>query len=163
MGGVMTRRVRRFLSSVAISAAAMAIAAPAAIAQQFHGGGYLTNLANCEDVNLGSDLFELTARYEPGELAEDGKSRLTLILNGNYTMSLESIDGVFTDSFAPVRGAHTNPTFEWIRPNPRVRLVRQQPAEADQNTGRIRARLIVRNLFAVQRCLGTVELELVRR
>ena len=164
MGGVMMRRTRRFLASVAITAAAVAIAAPAAMAQQFHGGGYLTNYSRCDQIGVGANhVSAVTARYEPGELAEDGSSSVTIYEGSSYSFNLFSEGEVFQDTFALVRGRHMIPTDVRMLPNPRVRLVGQIPAVITENTDRVRLRLRVWNMYGVRRCVASAELELVRR
>lgn len=163
MRGVMTRRMPRFLASVAIVAAVGAIAAPAAKAQQFWGGGYISDMEGCDPVSFGGGVAAVTARYEPGELDGNSDTALTIIHGSTYVFNLSVDDGAFEEEFTGVRGMHMLPTVERMRPNPRVRVTRQNPNVLDDDSDRVRLRLQVRNLFAIQGCRGTIELEMVRR
>lgn len=162
MLGLMTRRVSRFLASAALLAAAGAMTAPAAIAQEFRGGGYISDLVNCTGINPGSGIIMVTARYRPGELPGNDESSLTLMDGFTYSFNLRQVGGVFEETFTPVRGTHLVPTPELMRPLPRVRVQRMIPDQIDEDTDRIRLMLRVRNLFAIQGCRGVVDLEMAR-
>lgn len=162
MFGVMTRRVSRFLASAAIVAAAGAMAAPAAMAQEFRGGGFLSDLDGCDGVNLGTGIMVVTARYRPGELPGNDDTALSIADGFGYSFSLHAVDGIFESTFSPVRGVHLVPSDERIRPMPRVRVLRQIPNEIDDDTDRMRLRLMTRNLFDIQGCRAVIDLEMRR-
>ena len=160
---LMTRRVPRLLASAALLAAAGLMATPPAIAQEFRGGGYISDLANCDGISFGGGIRPVTARYQPGELPGNEESSLTIMDGFTYSFNLRRPGNVFQGRFRPMRGTHLIPTPERIRPDPRLRVERQFPNSIDQNTDRMRLTLRVRHLFGIRGCRGVIDLEMLRQ
>ncbi|MCC5988346.1 MAG: hypothetical protein JJT95_11735 [Pararhodobacter sp.] len=162
----LSRWLPRGLCVAVLVAAPAVLSAPAALAQpvEFLGGGYVSDLVNCEGVNFGGGVMLITARYRPGEL--DGNAESSLIaVNGfsAYAFNLRRLNGVFEDNWVRVQGAQLAPSFEGWDARPRLRVLRQRPTEITEATESMRLRVRVRHMFNIQGCRADIDLELQRQ